>query len=122
VADGPVGLRGGLAGDGDDLDDLLGGERGRAAGTRGVVEGLLDHGQQLGIRGAVRLGLPERVGSLQPAVAPQADGDAVEAEAPGHGLDAWVGGQREYDEDAADQPLRRGLAQANLLEQSLLPR
>ena len=61
------------------------------------------------------------LGGGQPAVAPEADGDPVEAEVSGGGLEAGVGGQREQDEDAADQPLRGGLPLAKLFEQGSLP-
>jgi hypothetical protein len=74
VADRPAGPLRRLAGDGDDLDDLLGGEGGRAAGARGVIEGLLNQGQQPAVGGLLLLGTQEGGGGGEPAVAPVADG------------------------------------------------
>jgi len=57
VADGAARLLGRLASHGDDLDDLLWGEGGGAAGARGVVEGVLDKAQQVLVGGLLLLGL-----------------------------------------------------------------
>jgi hypothetical protein len=121
VADRTAGFVRRLARHGDDLDDLLGAEGGRAAGARGVVEDLLDQGQQLRVRDVVHLGLGQRLGGGQPAVAPEADGDPVEAEVSGGRLQARVGSQGEKDEDPADEPLWGGLPLADLFEQGTLP-
>src|SRR4051812_37573068 len=119
---GPVTVRasrllGWLAGHGDDLEDLLGAEGGRPAGARGIIEEALDQAEELRVGEIILLGLGQLLGGGPPAVAPEPDGDPVEAEVPGGGLEAWVGGQREHDEDAADQALGSGLALAKLLEQ-----
>ena len=121
MADRTPRLLGWLAGHGDDLDDLLGAEGGRATGARGIIEDLLDQAEELRVGEIVFLGLGQRLGGGQPAVAPEPDGDPVEAEVPGGGLEAGVGGQREQDEDAADQPLGGGLSLAEMLEQGSLP-
>src|SRR5437763_15058237 len=91
-----------LAGHGHDRDDLLGAEGGRPAGARGIIEDLLDQAEELLVGGVVSLGLGQVLGGVPPAVAPEADRDPVEAEVPGGGLQAWVVGQREQDEDSTD--------------------
>jgi hypothetical protein len=109
-----------LAGHGHDLDDLLGGEGGRPAGARGIIEDRGDQAEELRAGEVILLGLGQGLGGVPPAVAPEADGDPVEAEVAGGGLQARIGGQREHDADAADQPLRSGLPLAKLFEQGSL--
>jgi hypothetical protein len=116
VTDGPAGLLRRFARHGDDLDDLLGSERRGAAGTWGIVEDAFDHRQELWLGEVVVFGLGQRLAGLEPAIAPEPDGDAVEAELLGDGLQARVGCQREEDEDAADQTLGSGLSLAKLLK------
>ena len=115
-------LLGWLAGHGDDLDDLLGGEGGRPAGARGIIEDPRDQAEELLVGEVGLLGLSQGLGGVPPAVAPEADGDSVEAEVAGGGLQAGIGRQREHDEDAAHQALGSGLPLAELFEQSSLPR
>jgi hypothetical protein len=104
MVDGPIGLLGRLAGHGDDLDDLFGTEGGRLAGPGGVIkEGFQELRQRL------RLGLG--LGSLevgrrrQPAIPPEPDRDASQAELTGHRIDARVVRQGEDDGSAADPTL-----------------
>jgi hypothetical protein len=120
VADGAAGLFRRLAGHGDDLDDLLGAERGRPAGPWGVIESLLDQGKQTRLGGPFLLGVPEGGGSDEPTVAPVADGETGEAEPPGDRRDGFVGVQRQKDGNAAGQPPWGGLALLEALEQGAL--
>ena len=110
-----------LAGHGHDLDDLLGAEGGRPAGARGITEDRGDQAEELRVGEVVLLGLGQGLGGVPPAVAPEPDGDPVEAEVSGGGLQARIGGQREHDADAADQPLGSGLPLAKLFELGSLP-
>jgi len=120
MADGATGLRGWLTGNSNDLDNLLGAEEGRLATAGGIVQGLFDQAEQLLVRSAVSFGRLQAVGSLQPAVTPEANGDTVEAQLLRHGLQARLGGKGEEDGDAADQALGSGLTLAELLEQGSL--
>ena len=120
MADGPARLPGRLTGQRHDPDDLLGGEGGRPAGARGIVEDPRDQAEELWVGEVVLLGPGQGLGGGEPAVAPETDGDPVEAEVPGGDQQARVGGQREHDVDAADQPLGCGLALAKLVEQGSL--
>jgi hypothetical protein len=87
------------------LDQLFGGEGGGLARTGCVVEDLLDLVEESGVGGVVVFGLAESGGRLEPAVPPQANGQAVEVELSGHSLDAGVVGQGQQDGNATDQPL-----------------
>jgi hypothetical protein len=120
MADGAVRLLGRLAGQGDDLDDLLGGEGGRPSRARGVVEDLLGQGRELLVGEVVPLGASQIIGGLEPAVAPEADGDAVESQVSGDGFEARIVGQGEQEANPADQALRGGLALTDAFERSPL--
>jgi hypothetical protein len=121
VTDGTLGLLRRFAGHGDDLHDLFGGESRRTARTWGIVEEAFDDRQQLGI-GEFVLGLLQRRPGVPPTVSPEPDGDAIEAEVLGDGRQARVRGERQEDEDAADQALGGGLPLAQLLEARPLTR
>src|SRR5947209_19758414 len=84
-----------LAGHRHDLDDLLGAEGGRPAGARGISEEDLDQAEELRVGEVVLLGPGQGLGGVEPAVAPEAYGDPVEAEVPGGGLQARVGRPRQ---------------------------
>ena len=103
MADGPAGLRGRLAGHGDDLHDLLGGEGSGPARSGRVVEGGLDHVEQVPFADSVGLGGGEPVFGVEPTVTPEADGNAGESLVLGDLLQARVIGQREQDADTADK-------------------
>jgi hypothetical protein len=122
VTDGPAGLLGRLAGDSDDLDDLLGAEGGGTTGARRVVERGLDQAEQIGVAGAVGFGGSQTVGGVKPAVTPEADADAGESLACGDALQARVIGQREQDIGATDETHRGGLATAEVLQRGTLAR
>src|SRR4051812_30207983 len=109
-------LLGWLTGHGDDLDDLLGTEGGGPAGARGIIKDPGDQAEELGVGEVVVLGLSQSFGGVQPTVTPETDGDPIEAEVSGGGLEAGIGGQGEQDEDAADQPLRSGLPVTKLFQ------
>src|SRR3954467_13188506 len=93
-------LLGWLTGDGDDRDDLLGSEGGGPTGARGILKDPGDQAEELLVREVILLGLGQGPGGVPPAVAPESDGDPVEAEVSGGGLEAGVGGECEPDEDA----------------------
>jgi hypothetical protein len=96
VGNGATRPGGGLAGQGDDLADLLGGDPGRAAGVRGVGQALLD--------AEVRVG---DAAEADPAVAPEPGrhgGRAQLAGDPGV-IQAVIGGQ---DDPGAEDELLRG--------------
>jgi hypothetical protein len=121
VADGSPGLLGRFARHGHDLHDLFGGESCGATRTRGIVEQVFDDHQQLGI-GEFVLGLLQRRTGVPPTVPPEPDGDAIEAEVLSNGRQARMRGQRQEDEDAADQALGSGLPLAQLFEAGPLAR
>jgi hypothetical protein len=121
VADGSPGLLGRFAGHGHDLHDLFGSERRRTSRTWGIVEEAFDDHQQLGI-GEFVLGLLQRRPGIAPTVTPESDGDAIEAEVLGDGRQARVRGERQEDEDAADQALGSRLPLAQLFEAGPLTR
>lgn len=121
MADGSPGLLRGFAGHGHDLHDLFGGESGGTPRTRGLVEQVFDDCQQLGI-GEFVLGLLQRRTGVPPTVTPEPDGDAIEAEVMGDGRQARVRGQRQEDEDAADQALGSRLPLPQLFEAGPLAR
>ena len=89
MVDGPAALLGRLPGDGDELDDLLGGASGRASRPGGVREYLLNQARQRRRCGLRWLGRLQRGHGQQPAVAPVADGPAVQAR--GLGTEPWDG-------------------------------
>ena len=121
MVDGPVRLLGGLTGDGDDLNDLLGAEGGRRPGPGGVVEEVLQGPAHL-LRGPVHFGALQ-VGSRRDlAIAPGANGPAGQAQLPGHGVDAGVVRQGQDDRGAADQALIGGLLSLEALQQVALDR
>lgn len=120
MVDGPTGLLGRLTGDGDELDDLLGAKGGRGPRPLGIGEYLLDQAQQLRRGGLLLLSVVELGGRLQPAVAPVADREAGQAQVPGGGLDAGVGGQGQEDGGPPHQALVGRLPPHQALEQGLL--
>ena len=72
MGDGPAGVLGGLAGDGQDLGDLLGGEFAGGSGSRLVGEDLLD-GASPRSAGLEALDADEAVEGRGPAASPAAD-------------------------------------------------
>jgi hypothetical protein len=82
----------------------------------------VDQGQELLGRSLVLLGLLQGGGSLAPAVAPQADGQAGKAQPPGHGPDTGVGGQGQQKGGATDPALVGGLPPLQAFQQGLLRR
>jgi len=120
VADGAARPLGRLAGNGDDADDLLGAESGRAAQARRVGENPLDQAEEVSLGRLLLLGPPQGVGGPEPAVAPEADADAGEAQLVGGGVDTGISGQGQEDLGAADQTLGGRLALGETLEQGLL--
>jgi hypothetical protein len=121
VTNGSPGLLRRFAGHGDDLHNLFGGESRGTARTRGIVEQAFEDRQQLGI-GEFVLGLLQRRPGVPPTVPPETDGDAIEAEVVGDGRQTRVRGQRQENEDAADQALGGGLPLAQLLKAEPLAR
>jgi hypothetical protein len=104
VVDGPIGLLGRLAGHGDDLDDRLGTERGRLTGPGGVVkEGLQEPRQRM--RPGLGFNSLEVGRRREPAIPPEPDRDASQAELTGHRIDARVVRQGQDDGGAADPTL-----------------
>ena len=122
MVEGAAGLLGRLAGDGHDLNDLLGGEGGRGPGPIVIAEEVLDEGQELLGRGLVMLGLLQGGGGLPPAVAPEPDGQAGKAQPPGHDPDTGVGRQGQEDSSATDQPLVGRLPSLKAFQHGLLHR
>jgi hypothetical protein len=122
VVDRSAGLRGGLTGDGHELDDLLGAEGGRASRPGGIGQHPLDQAPQRRLGRRLLLGLLQLGGGLEPAVAPVADGQAGQAQLLGRGFDARVVRQGQDDRGAADQPLVGRLLPQQPLEQDLLHR
>jgi hypothetical protein len=122
VVEGAAGPLGRLAGDGHDLNDLLGGERGRGPGAVVIAEEVVDQGQELLGRSLVLLGLLEGGGGLAPAVAPEPDGQAGKTQLPGHGLDTGAGRQSQQDGGPTDQPLVGRLSSLQAFQQGLLHR
>src|SRR5262249_58584478 len=122
VADGPAGLRGRVAGHGDDRDDLLGAEGGGTAGPGRVGEGGFDQREQGGVGGALGRGGGPAGGGLEPAVTPEADAEAGEPLVGGDPLQTGVVGQREQDRGAAYEPDGGGLAAAEVCQRGPLPR
>jgi hypothetical protein len=105
VGDGPLGLLRGLAGQGDDLTDLLGGDPGRSPGPRGVGQSLL-HAQV--VQGDRLEG--------HPASAPEPDG--IEGHGTGlgdPGIALALGGGQD-DPGAEGDLLRRGMTPQESLE------
>lgn len=121
MADGPAGLLGRLAGQGHDLDDLLGAEGSRPPRAGRVVEDLFDQREQRPVVGTVGLDLPQAAGRAAPAVAPEADGDAGEAKALGDRFQARIVGESAKDADAPGQAHGSGLAVLDLPQQRALP-
>ncbi len=78
VGDGPARLLGGLAGDREDLGDLLRGELARGTGSRFVGEDSFDGSSQVG--GLAALDVSEGVPGLSPASSPASDLALPEAE------------------------------------------
>lgn len=122
MVEGAAGLLGRLAGDGHDLNDLLGGEGGRGPGPVVIAEEILDQGQELLGRSLVLLGLLQGGGGRAPAVAPQADGQAGKAQPPGHDPDTGVGCQGQEDGGATGQPLVGRVPSLKAFQQGLLHR
>jgi hypothetical protein len=116
VADGAAGLLRRLAGDGHDLDDLLGAEGGGGSGPVLIAEDILDEGQQFRLGGAFLLSVVEGGEGLQPAIPPQPDGHAGESQLPRHGRDAGLGSESQEDGGPADQALAGGLALVQALQ------
>lgn len=122
MVDRSAGLLGGLAGDGHELDDLLGAESGRTSRPGRIGQHPLEQAPQRRLGGRLLLGLVQLGGGLEPAVAPVADGQASQAQPLGRGVDAGVVRQGQDDRGPADQALVGRLLPPQLLEQDLLHR
>jgi hypothetical protein len=105
VGDGPFGLLRGLAGQGDDLADLLGGDPGRPPRAWGVGQSLLraQFLQRDGLEG-------------HPAGAPESDGVEGHAAGPSDPGVALAFGGGEDDAGAEGDLLGRGMAPQEALE------
>jgi hypothetical protein len=119
VIDGPTRLLGRFAGHGDDRDDLLGAENGRLPGSGGIVKkGFQDPRQLAWCR--FLFGTLEVSRHRDPAIPPEADRDACQAELTSHRVEARVGRQGEDDGGAANPTLIGRLLSLDALEQVLL--